>query len=92
MLTEKAQMIAKVKLGREITTSELRLMAYTQYQLMNEHTLDTRCINANEREILAMWRTEKYLKGGSSRGSLTVTKEFWDAMNDILFETYVDVE
>lgn len=87
VLTEKIQSIAKEKLGREITVLELRLMPYIQFVMMNEQKLDIRKINEKEKKILHQWRLEEYIEGGAS--GMSITKEFWDAMCEILFEAYV---
>jgi len=89
-LTEKAQTIAQKFLGREITTKELRLLPYLQYTMMNDQKLDIRRVSEEERKILAKLREEGHIEGGAS--GLGVTREFWDFMADILFETYVDID
>ena len=89
-LTEKAQEIAKKMLGREISESELRLLPYIQFTMMNEQKLDIRKISPEERKILKRWKEEEHIEGGSC--GLAITKEFWDFMNEILFECYVDIE
>jgi hypothetical protein len=86
-LTEKIQGIAKEKLGREITTTELRLMVYTQYVMLNEQRIDPRKINQEERELLSLWRKEEHIDGGAS--GLSITKDFWDTICEILWEGYV---
>ena len=86
-LNEEAQKLAKKHFGREITTTELRLMPYVQYVMMNSQAIDPLKINQDERDILSTWRKEEHIEGGVS--GLSITREFWDAMNDILFETYV---
>ena len=86
-LTEKAQEISREKIGREISLRELRLMPYIQYQMMNEQRLEPNRINAEERDVLKKWRDEGHIEGGAS--GLSITKFFWDYINEILFETYV---
>jgi len=87
VLNQEAQKMAKKHFGREITTTELRLMSYIQYVMMNGQAIDPRRINQDEREILSKWRKEEHISGGVS--GLLITREFWDAINDILFVTYV---
>ena len=89
-LTEKANEIAKKMIGREISLRELRLIPYIQYVMMNEQKLEISRINQEEREILRVWKDEKFIEGGA--GGLSITKEFWDFMCEILFETYVDID
>mgnify|MGYP001566902931 CR=1 FL=1 len=89
-LTKEVQKIAKEHFGREITLRELRLMPYVQYQMMNEQKIEPNRINAEERQVLSIWRKEGHIEGGAS--GLYITKEFWDTINQILFSAYVDCE
>ena len=86
-LTKAVQKIAKEKIGREITLRELRLIPYIQYVMLNEQKLEPIKINSEEREVLKKWKEEKYIEGGAT--GLSITKEFWDFMCEILFESYV---
>ena len=90
MLTDRVKKKAKELLGYEITQKELRLMPYIQYTMMNEQKIDIRRVNGEEREILSRWRKKGYIEGGAS--GLSITKQFWDAINEILFLGYVDIE
>lgn len=74
--------------GYEITQQELRLLPYLQSVMMNDQRLDPRRINEDEREILSKWRKLGYLDGGASE--MTITKEFWDVMHEILWLGYVN--
>ena len=86
-LTEKIQIIAKKRLGREISLRELRLMPYIQYVMLNNQKLDPGKISQEERDILAVWRKEGHIEGGA--GGLGITKFFYDTMCEILWEGYV---
>ena len=88
-LTDKAQEIAKKFLGYEFDTKSLRLLLYIQHCLMNSQGLDNRRMNAHERKILGKFKRAGYITDSSLR--VAVTREFWDFMNDILFETYIDI-
>ena len=88
-MTERIKIKSKEVLGYEINTEELRFMAYIQYVMMNEQRLDIGKVNNSERLLLEKWRQKKYIEGGAS--GLSVTKEFWDAINQVLFLGYVDV-
>lgn len=90
-LTEKIQQIAKEKLGYEITIKELRFMPYIQYVMVNEQRIDPRKIIKEEKSILSEWRRAGYI-GGDVGGNLTITKQFWDIISDIIFEGYVDID
>jgi len=87
ILTEEVNKIAEDMIHRKITQVELRLIPYIQYAMVNEQKIEPRRVNAEEREILAKWRKEGFIDGGA--GGLLITKEFWDFMCEILFETYV---
>lgn len=62
-------------------------MPYIQFVMMNEQRIDPRKINEKERDILSGWRARGWIEGGASE--LSVTKEFWDAMSEILWLGYV---
>lgn len=89
-LTDRAQKIAKEKLGREISTRELRLYPYIQYVMMNSQKLEISKISSEERMILKKLKEEGHIEGGAS--GLSITKYFWDYLCEILFETYVDID
>lgn len=74
-------------LGRTITTEELRLIAYIQFVMVNARKLDITKISDEERGILRTWREQGHIEGGA--GGLSVTKQFWDFMCEILFWGYV---
>ncbi len=86
-LTEKIQKIAKKHLKRKITIRELRLLPYIQFVMMNEQRLDIARINGEERKILALWKKEDLIEGGA--GGLSICKDFWNFMNEVLWEGYV---
>lgn len=88
-LTDRIKAKSKEMLGYEITQIELRLMAYAQYVMMNKQRIDPGKCNQEEREILSKWRKKGYIEGGAS--GLSITKDFWDAMCEILFLGYVDL-
>ena len=86
-LTPEIQTVAQLHLHRRITTVELRLMAYVQYTMMNDQRLDPRRCNDDDRKVLAQWRGEGHIDGGAS--GLAITREFWDAINAVLWFGYV---
>lgn len=87
ILTKEINEIALKIIGREIDQLELRLMPYIQYVMMNEQKLDPRKINGEERKVLKKWKDEGFMEGGMT--GLAITKDFWNFMNEILFEGYV---
>ena len=89
-LTDRVKAKAKELLGRDIDVTELRLMPYLQYQMMNEQRIDPAKCNGDDRKILSKWRESGHIKGGA--GGLGITKEFWTIINEILFLAYVDID
>jgi len=91
-LTREIQKVAESRLGRKISMRELRLMAYVDYKLKNEHKLDPRHVSDEERTILSGWRKAGWLEGGASEDSLGVSKAFYDTMQEVLWLGYVICE
>ena len=79
---------AKELLDIEISIIELRLIPYIQFLLVNQQRIQPNKINQDEREILSSWRKKGWLVGGAG-GDLEVSKEFWDAMHELLWISYV---
>lgn len=88
MLTPEITIKALEVLDTEITQVELRLMAYVQYLLTNSENIDPNKVNSDDRVALNLWRHRGWIEGGAS--DLAVTKEFWDAMGEILWLGYVE--
>lgn len=86
-LTEEIQDIAKRMIKREITIRELRLIPYIQFVMVNDQKLEPNKISQEEREILRKWKDAGFVEGGAT--GLSITKEFWDFMCEVLFEGYV---
>lgn len=87
MLTTDVNTVAEIMIGRKISQAELRLIPYIQYVMCNERAIKPVHINTEEREILSKWKKEGHIAGGAS--GLSVTKQFWDFMNEVLFLAYV---
>jgi len=88
-LTNRIKEKSKEILGYEISRTELRLMAYVQYVMVNEQKINPNMCNRDDRKILQKWRKKNFIDGGILE--LSITKEFWDAMCEILFLGYVDL-
>ncbi|MBV6514319.1 MAG: hypothetical protein FMNOHCHN_03935 [Ignavibacteriaceae bacterium] len=86
-LTPQIQETAKKHLGREISLRELRLMPYAQYVMMNNQKIDPSKINTEERKIWADWKNSGWVDGGMT--GCGICKDFWDALNEILWLGYV---
>lgn len=87
-LTPAVQELATQLMGREIDVRELRLMPYLQFCAVNAQNIDPNKVSAEERGILAKWRTEGRIAGGAV--DLYVTKAFWDILHQILWEAYAN--
>ena len=89
-LTDEIKEKSKILLGYEITQTELRLMPYIQYVMLNEKKINPVKISQEERNILNKWRQLGYIDDGAP--SLTITKEFWNIICELIFLGYVDIE
>lgn len=75
----------------DLTQTELRLMPYLQYELMNNKRIDPNKINAEERKVLSRWRELGWIAGGAGE-DVTITAQFWDTINSLLYVAYVAYE
>lgn len=89
-LTKRIEEMSEKFLGRKMTQTELRLMPYLQYVMMNSQKLEPNKINQEEREILRTLKNEKHIEGGAS--GLSMTREYWDFLCDVLWYSYVVCE
>lgn len=87
MLTDKVQEIANKFLGEKITLKELRLYPYIDYCLKNGGVVERAKLDNKEFEILAKKQAEGHLK--KSGKYITVTRNFYNYMQDVLAESYV---
>ena len=90
-LTEQIQEVSKKFLGREITTNELRLYPYIDYVLKNGGRIDRSKLSIPEQDIIDMWKEEGNFNWGYG-AIISVTKEFYDYMQEILWLSYVEVK
>ena len=88
VLTEEMQEIAMDFLKRGITTRELKLMPYLFYTLHNSKIIDYGKISSKEQEILNRLKKEGHLS--CSEEKVSVTKEYFDYGNEILWLGYVN--
>lgn len=89
-LTKEVQEIAKKHIGREIDTTELRLIPYIQYVMVNEQRIEPSKLNQDDRKILRKWKDAELIEGGMT--GLLITEEFWDFMCAVLLQSYVKQE
>ena len=100
MLTPRIKQRSLELLGYEISRTELRLLPYIQYTLVNNQRIKPEHVNDDDREILAAYVEKGFITGGvtpkgrpmRSKGeTLSVTKEFWSNMLEIIWLGYVDL-
>lgn len=87
ILTENVKKIAKDFLGREINIAELRLYPYIDYVMKNSQKIEISKVNAEERGILSVLKKEGHIDGVLIQ--LLITREFYDYLQNILWEAYV---
>ena len=75
-------------LGYEITQTELRLMVYMQYVMVNEQRIERNRVNNEELDIILKWSEMGYVK---DYFKLSITKEFWNIICEIIYLGYVDL-
>lgn len=88
-LTDRIKTKSKELMGYEINVTELRLMPYIVHVMMNSQKIEPIKINQEEREILAKWKEKSWIEGGAS--GLTISREFWDILTEIVLLGYVDL-
>lgn len=89
-LTDDIQLKAEHYFDRQITKAELRLMPYVDYVMKNEQRIDPRKCNQEDRDVLRLWKDAGYIEGGA--GGLSITREFYDIIQDFLWLAYVAYE
>lgn len=88
-LTDRIKEKSKELFGYEIDQTELRLLPYIQYTMVNNQYISLQHINSGERKIVSKWRKAGYFEGGA--GGMQISRKFWDIMNEIVFLGYVDL-
>ena len=87
-LTDSAKAKMEAFLGRTANPDRIGgCNPYIHFVMMNEQRIDPKKINGEERQILFELRAAGHVEGGAS--GLAMTREFWDFLCDILFDTYV---
>lgn len=90
-VNDNARSLAKELLGiSNLGIKELRLMPYIQYLAINQAGLDLQKINPEEIDIIYKWEDKGWIYATNELDKpLRISKKFWDAIHDILWETYV---
>lgn len=78
----------EIKNKYDISLTELGLMPYLQYLLINHMPVDPAKLHCGERETLQKWRDEGKITF-SLQEPCTITKEFWNFINNVLFDSYI---
>ena len=87
-LTESIKTTSKIRLGEEISQTELRLYAYIDYCLKNGGRIDPRKISTEEKAIIEKRKNQGHIFVRTD-GITTVTRPFYDFMQDVLADAYV---
>lgn len=77
--------------GCRFRQAEIRLMPYLQYLVVNSMKLDPTRVSQKDRQIIAQFRSKGWLSGGASE-PVTVSRDFWDIMNECLWVCYAHLE
>lgn len=78
----------EIKRKYNIAVEELRLIPYFQYLLCNNKPVDPTKLSQEEHKILQKWRDEGKISFSMSN-MCTCTKDFWDWMNEVLWDSYI---
>lgn len=91
MITKEIKDKAKELLGIDnFSQEELRLVPYISYVMHNSRDIDARKIDRSEIKILLNWESKGFISVTPLR--VMVTKKFWDAMQEILWLSYVNYD
>lgn len=87
-VTPAIQAKARDLLGiEELSKTEYHLMPYIQYVMVNEQEIKPSFVNQEERDIMTRWRKNGWIEGGMT--GLSITREFWDAIVELIWMGYV---
>ena len=87
-LTQEIKDLSKELMGYEIDKTELRLMPYFQYVMVNSQEIGMDNVNLDERKILTKWQEKVWIEKGRP---LHCSQDFWEILMKILFVAYVDL-
>lgn len=79
----------KTETGLDLDKTNLHLLPYVQYVMMNEQVFDRAKLSREESRIIKELREAGCL-GIRNNGKFQCTDRFWTCMNEILFYTYVE--
>lgn len=91
-ITDEIKAKAKELLGIEdLSTQELRLMPYVQFVMMNEQHTNRTKLSDGDAEILGRWQVKGWICG-PHHIDMGMSKEFWLAINELIWMAYVEHE
>lgn len=73
-----------------LTQAEVRLMPYVHYCAINCTRIDIEKITGQEMDIIDKWVEEGRISNDVFDKKFSVTREFWDLMNEVLWESYAN--
>lgn len=89
MITDEINAKAKELMGYEaLSSQELRLMPYLQYIIVNGQGVLHNRVNTEERAILDIWIKKGFISNVYEQ--LEMTKEFWNAISELIYLGYVN--
>ena len=89
ILNKAALEISKEFLGVELTTTQLRLLPYIMFLGTDNRPVDAIRVSSEEMEVLDSWVAKGYISGPESGDVVKISREFWNFISSIIFETYV---
>lgn len=94
VLTDEAIAYWKEATQRTLTVTELRLLPFIQYSVMNGGNFEGRRINKEEMKVIRSLQVNTWLvcrRIPSQPGwyRIGVSRAFWERMNELLLMTYV---
>jgi len=91
-LTTEIEAMGEQFFGKKLTKQELRLLPYIDYLSKNCKGIDPACVNDKERDILSEWKHKGFIDYSSSpsNGYVSIRRDFYDFMNNVLWIAYVD--
>lgn len=88
-LTERIKTKSVELFGYEINQKELRLMPYILYSAQNKREASN--MNDEEKDILSSWVDRGFLLITGLGNILSISEDFWNKANQIIFLGYVDL-
>ena len=88
-LTKAAKLIWANHGYGELTLVQLRLLPYIDRTCKNFGRVNTDIVSHEELIVLSDWRNKEYIHFVPEIGTISVTRQFYDAMQAVLFQAYV---